>query len=54
MFGSQAMSGQLTAAQIGKMVDRQGTPRITDAGEGGRKVAAFPMPLYTPKGSDKS
>ena len=35
-------------------VDRQGTPRITDAGEEGRNVAAFPVPLLTPQGSDKS
>lgn len=33
-------------------VERQGSGRITEGGEGG-KVASFPMPIYTPKGGGK-
>ncbi len=32
-------------------VDRQGTPRISELEGGKGNVAAFPMPLYTPKSS---
>ncbi|MDH3744706.1 MAG: DUF1820 family protein [Acidobacteriota bacterium] len=34
-------------------VDRQGTPRVSEVEKGKENVAAFPMPLLTPKGSDK-
>ena len=34
-------------------VDRQGTPRISEADKKGN-VAAFPQPFFTPGGSDKS
>ena len=35
-------------------VDRQGTPRVTTAEGGGKNVTSFPMPIPTPKGSDRS
>lgn len=36
-------------------VDKQGTSRITeDKNQGDSNVATFPVPLYTPSGSDRS
>jgi hypothetical protein len=35
-------------------VDRQGTPRISEAGQAKGNVAAFPQPFFTPGGSDES
>lgn len=34
-------------------VDRQGTPRISEADAGRGNVAAFPQPFFTPGGSKK-
>jgi hypothetical protein len=36
-------------------VEKQGVPRISEPGEGGANVSAFPIPVYTPgSGGEKS
>ncbi len=35
-------------------VDRQGTPRISKASDDDENVTAFPVPLFTPGGPEKS